>query len=165
MRRTWRMTATAAALLAAVAACSGGGGDERAALTVPSPLGPPSADALVPAAPPDGPPQDISAAPRATRADRPGAAVLPWEFAALRDGGREVVIRYTEGIACRYRPLGVLVEEGPDGVEIAPLSAELHPDPAEMCAAVQPLPVSRMIALTEPLGDRPLLHAPTTPLT
>ncbi|MFR9726272.1 hypothetical protein ACL02R_23335 [Streptomyces sp. MS19] len=164
MTRT-RRTAATAALLAAVAACAGDDADERAALTVPPPLGPPSADALAPAAPPDGPPQDISAAPRVTRAARPGAAVLPWEFAALRDGGREVVIRYEEGTACRYRPLGVLVEEGPDSVEIAPLSAELRPDPAEMCAAVQPLPVSRVIGLTEPLGDRPLLHAPTTPLT
>jgi hypothetical protein len=119
------------------------------------PVTPPDAGAL----PPES---ELEPVRVADEGERDGAAVMEWWFAGLADGGRRVLLWYSPGNACDYEPIGVVVTERQDEVEIAPLSAYVPLAENEMCAPVLAAPQPGYVDLGEPLGDRVLLHAATS---
>lgn len=65
----------------------------------------PSPDPLIGLHAPKAPAVDVVEASKATA----GLAVMPWQFARLQQGGRQLVIRYLPASGC-MTPQGVLIE-------------------------------------------------------
>ncbi len=166
-RRGRRLAAAAVALVAPLllAACSGDGA-ARERVPVPPATGAPVPDAMVADPPPGTPPlppqSERRSAPAATPADRSGASVGPWWFDELSDDGRRVHFWYHSEPTCDYEPIGVLVTETAEHVEIAPLRAYTPPREGQACALVLQGSRPAYVDLAEPLGGRDLLHAPLT---
>jgi hypothetical protein len=77
-----------------------------------------------------------------------------WSFLKLLDGGESILVRYEVGDACDHL-LGFRVQEGSNAVE---LTSFIQHD-AGTCS--QPLIFAYgIVPLSQPLGDRALLHAP-----
>jgi hypothetical protein len=86
-----------------------------------------------------------------------GAMLLSmhWQFVALLDGGRTILVSYAAGDGCD-RTLGFHVQQGSNAVELTALSQVDHG------SCTQPLNfLTGTITLDRPLGSRALLHATT----
>lgn len=94
-------------------------------------------------------------APRATAYDS-GDTVGTWQLLELRDGGRELVIRYSQGGGCDVAK-GVLVLETSHKVALVPMYVEPHTPCFTSDGRHIPTAV---VTLSAPLGSRELLHLP-----
>jgi hypothetical protein len=83
---------------------------------------------------------------------------MPWELVAIQDGGRTLVVHYVAGNGGVIAPVGFLVAEQPDYVELTAVSV----DPGGVSGDLGMRLGFGVIALSEPLGGRTLLHAPTS---
>lgn len=135
---------TAAALLSS-AACSIQGIPSSAWETA-------TVDPLQPAGLPTGFPRP-GAAQRAEGYDMRNTVGF-WKLIQLRNGGRELVIRYSQGGGCDV-PKGVFVAETDEKVAVVPM----YFSPLAPCTATTELRApTAIVTLSTALGDRQLLH-------
>lgn len=80
----------------------------------------------------------------------------PWQFVALLNHGRTILVTYEIGDSCA-RPLGIRVQEGSNAVELTALSEVIK----GRCEQYLLLGTTT-IRLDRPLGNRLLLHARRT---
>lgn len=87
----------------------------------------------------------------------------PWTLVAISPDGRTLSVRANQGGGCDS-PAGMEVTQTSSEVEVASLYTENSPPPGEGCAAYLATPLWT-IQLTQPLGNRPLVHAPAVGAT
>lgn len=142
----------------AVGACASGNGGR----TGPLPTSPVSTDALVPIQPSIGIGQERLHPAQRLEANVPGKLLsMPWELVHARRDGKVLIVFYVSGDGVHpdgVNNIGFRVIEKPDSVELIAVSRNDNPGPAE--AASLALGYAEIV-LSDPLGNRTLLHAPT----
>jgi hypothetical protein len=86
---------------------------------------------------------------------------MPWELVDIRRGGRVLVVYYVSGDGVRpygVNNIGFRVIETADSIELIAISRDRNPGPAEAASLATGI---AEIVLSQPLGTRMLLHAPT----
>lgn len=87
---------------------------------------------------------------------RSGDVVGAWRLLEIRNGGRQLVLQYSQGGECDTDK-GVVLAETTTEVAIAPVYR--HPAMPIPCVAMLLTP-SGIVTLDKPLGNRKLLHIP-----
>ncbi|XAS66812.1 hypothetical protein V3C33_15210 [Micrococcaceae bacterium Sec5.7] len=101
---------------------------------------------------PDEHPQPVHLVPTYRSGDEVGA----WRLLETGDGGKQLVIRYSQAGECQTDK-GVIVVETSTEVAIVPV----YRNPATPCQDVAALQTpSGIVDLAQPLGNRKLLHIP-----
>jgi hypothetical protein len=151
------ITATVACGLA-VGACSSGTGGS----TGPLPTSPASTDALMPIQPSIPIRQKLLHPARRLAANVSGKLLsMPWELVDMRRGGNVLIVYYVSGDGVHpdgVNNIGFRIIETAESVELIAVSRNDNPGPDE--AGSLALGYAEIL-LSEPLGTRTLLHAPT----
>jgi hypothetical protein len=152
------------AVLAAVVTCelvSGACASDGRTSSGGLPMSPASTDALTPTLPPVAATITLYPA-RRLRGHVAGRLLsMPWKLADVRNDGRILVVYFVSGDGIRphgVNNIGFRVVESTDSVELIAVSRDDNPGPAEAGSLATGL---AKIVLSQPLGRRVLLHAPT----
>jgi hypothetical protein len=158
MKRRFDLVMTMLLGCLVAAACSSGSGGSTGGL----PTSPVSSDALTPIQMPMPIKEKALHPARRLRARVPGKLLsMPWKFVGVRRGGTVLIVYYVSGDGIHphgVNNIGFRVVETSENVELIAVSRNDNPGPAQAGSLATGV---TKIVLSDPLGTRTLLHAPT----
>ena len=150
----------ATAVLAVTASSAPGPTVVASGSATPSPAAMPSGAVRDPLTAPVRPASLITAPPLPARAEGGALAVVPWTLLARSDDGRAFLVRVPVARCGAFERFDVV--ERAEYVLVTPFLR--MPGAKAVCLNNRPATeeITYVVRLTEPLGDRPLLHAPVS---